>query len=125
MSGIVFTEIDHNYVNPASADNIKAIRDLIKNKDLWATKNAQENYRTEYAIFNEYMTHSLFCLYVKENYKEKEGSEIVNQRIKLMERRGFFKFDQFNEKLIHLLKGRKKTISEMYPAAIEIMKEIK
>lgn len=104
---------------------IKAIRDLIKNKDLWATKNAQENYRTEYAIFNEYMTHSLYCLYVKENYKEKEGSEIVNQRIKLMERRGFFKFDQFNEKLIHLLKGRTKTISEMYPAAIEIMKEIK
>jgi hypothetical protein len=125
MSGIEFTEIDHNYVNPTSADNIIAIRDLIKNKDLWATKNAQENYQTEYAIFNEYMTHSLFCLYVKENYKEEDSKVIINQRIKLMERRGFIKFEKFNDTLFQILKGRTKTVSEMYPSLIKILQEIK
>lgn len=125
MSGIVFTEIDHNYVNPTSADNIIAIRDLIKNKDLWATKNAQENYQSEYAIFNEYMTHSLFCLYVKENYKEEDSKVIINQRIKLMERRGFIKFEKFNDTIFQILKGRTKTVSEMYPSLIKILQEIK
>ena len=125
MSGIVFTEIDHNYVNPASAKNFNAIKDLLKNKDIWATKDAQEHYQSEYSIFNEYMTHSLFCLYINESYNEEEGREIVNQRIKLMERRGFIKFEQFNDKLIHKLKVRKRTVYEMYAEVIEIMNEIK
>lgn len=125
MSGIVFTEIDHNYVNPTSSENFNAIKSLISNKDIWATIEAQENYRSEYSIFNEYMTHSLFCLYVTETYSEHDRIKIVNQRIKLMERRGFIKFDQFNEKLINKLKGRKMSVYEMYPEIIEIMKEIK
>lgn len=125
MSGIVFTEIDHNYVNPTSSNNFNAIKSLLLNKDQWATKEAQEHYQSEYAIFNEYMTHSLFCLYVSERYSEQDRIKIINQRIKLMERRGFIKFDQFNEKLINILKNRRLTVYEMYPEIIEIMKEIK
>jgi hypothetical protein len=57
MSGIVFTEINHNYVNPTSRENLDAIKKLMKDKDFWASKDAQQNYSSEYAIFNEYMTH--------------------------------------------------------------------
>jgi len=51
-SGIVFTEIDHNYVNPTSRENLKGIKNLFSQKDKWATKEAQNNYSSEYAIFN-------------------------------------------------------------------------
>lgn len=125
MSGIVFTEIDHNYVNPTSTEHMDSIKSLLKNKDIWSTKEAQKNYQSEYSIFNEYMTHSLFCLYISENYKDEERKEIISSRIKLMDRRGFTKFKQFTEILIAKLNGRTKTIYEMYPEIIEIMKQIK
>lgn len=124
MSGVVFTEIDHNYVNPTSDENFKAIKDLIKEKGFWATKEAQQNYSSEYAIFNEYMTHSLYCLYVHETYDEQIGKEIVEKRIKLMDKRGFHKFEQFNRILLEMRNQRIKSIYELYPQIIEALKGI-
>ena len=125
MSGIVFTEINHNYVNPTSAKNIESIKTLINNLDFWATKKAQKNYSNEYSIFNEYMTHALFCMYISDKYQGLEKEEIVTRRIKLMERRGFPQFAQFNSKLLNIVKEQSKTVFELYPEIIEEMKKIK
>jgi Domain of unknown function (DUF4932) len=125
MSGIVFTEIDHNYVNPTSKEHIKEIKSLIDNKDFWATKTAQQNYRSEYAIFNEYMTHSLYCLYVVEHYDRILSERLIEKRTKLMERRGYPKFKVFNEKLLHLMKNQEKTVYDSYSEIIEEMNLIK
>ncbi len=125
MSGIVFTEIDHNYVNPASSENIETIKKLLDNKDFWATKETQKNYQGQYSIFNEYMTHSLFCIYIMENYDINEANVIVNERIKLMMKRGFIKFPEFNDKLMSILKNRTKTVYELYPEIINQMQKIK
>ncbi len=125
LSGIVFTEIDHNYVNPTSRQNIQMIKELIIDKDKWATVEVQQNYRSEYAIFNEYMTHSLFCLYITENYTEKVKHKIIEKRIELMESRGFPKFKDFNNILIKQLKNRNGTIYSKYLEIIEEMKTIK
>ena len=125
MSGIVFTEIDHNYVNPTSRENLSAIKDLIKNKDFWATKEAQQNYSSEYAIFNEYMTHSLFCLYVQEKYGENIGQEIIDKRIKLMNRRGYPKFEQFNNILLKMMNDNSMTIYDSYNEIINKLKQVK
>ena len=125
MSGIVFTEIDHNYVNPTSDENIDLIRELMKDKDFWATKNAQQNYPSEYSIFNEYMTHSIFCLYALENYEGKIAKEIVDKRIQLMERRGYPKFSQFNTRLTNMMLNSPRTIYEAYGEIIDELKNIK
>jgi len=124
MSGIVFTEIDHNYVNPTSEVSIILIKELITNKDFWATSEAQQNYSSEYSIFNEYMTHSIFCLYVLEKYESKIAEEIVNRRIQLMERRGYPKFEEFTNRLIRIMKDNPKTIYESYNEIIAEMKNI-
>ena len=124
-SGIVFTEIDHNYVNPASYEYIKKIKSLISDKDFWAAKNAQQNYSSEYAIFNEYMTHSLFCLYILENYAENIAKQVIEKRINLMERRGFPKFKEFNAALVRLMRNRNKPIYNSYENIIEAMQAIK
>lgn len=125
MSGIVFTEIDHNYVNPTSRDHIDAIKTLIDDKDFWATEEAQQNYSSEYAIFNEYMTHALFCLYVIEHYKDEVAQQVVESRVRLMERRGYPKFEAFNNKLLALSSNRKETLFDSYPTLIKAMNQLK
>jgi hypothetical protein len=118
MSGIVFTEIDHNYINPTSDKHFKAVKQLIVDTDIWATKEVQRNYKGEYAIFNEYMTHALFCLYVDENYNGKVRDELINRRVDLMERRGFYKFKQFNKIFLSKMKKR----STVYNSYLDIIK---
>ncbi|SNR82700.1 protein of unknown function, partial [Maribacter sedimenticola] len=125
MSGIVFTEIDHNYVNPTSDQHIQQIKSIFHNKDFWATKDAQQNYSSEYAIFNEYMTHSVFCVYITEHYPEKLANEIIDKRITLMERRGYHKFKEFNKKIITLMKDNPRTIFQSYDDILNAMKSIK
>lgn len=125
MSGIVFTEIDHNYVNPTSSKNIESIKKLIANKDFWATKEAQSGYKNEYSIFNEYMTHSLYCVYVSENYILSDADAMITERINLMKKRGFSKFEKFNNFLSEILKNRTKSVYELYPEIINQMQNIK
>lgn len=125
MSGVVFTEIDHNYVNPMSDKYKSDIKSLMADKDFWATNEAQKNYSTEYKIFNEYMTHALFCLYVKENYNNKMTRKAINNRVNLMNRRGFVQFDKFNSILLELMVSREKNISDSYRFIISAMKQIK
>ena len=123
MSGIVFTEIDHNYVNPTSSKHFEKVKKLISDKDTWATPEVQTNYKGEYAIFNEYMTHALFCLYVKENYQGEVRDELIKRRIALMERRGFPKFKQFND--IFLLKmNNRSSVYDSYSELIKAMEKI-
>ncbi len=124
FSGIVFTEIDHNYVNPTSKENIKAIKELVSDKDKWATKEVQQNYSSEYAIFNEYMTHSIFCLYVNENYGGEIKMNIIDKRIKLMNRRGFNRFEEFNSVVLNKMKNAEGTIYESYSELIDAMKTL-
>jgi hypothetical protein len=64
-SGIVFTEIDHNYINPIS-DKYKQQLDEAFGSKLWAKKGSQaEGYGNGTGYFNEYMTHALFLLYIQ------------------------------------------------------------
>jgi hypothetical protein len=124
-SGIVFTEIDHNYVNPTSKKHINAIKELIRDKGFWASKKAQQNYSSEYLIFNEYMTHALFCLYVQEKYDSKTGKDIIERRIQLMKRRGFLQFEAFNSILLAMMGENPKTVYESYADIIAEMNKIK
>jgi hypothetical protein len=104
---------------------VKEIKSLMENKDLWASKEAQKNYRSEYSIFNEYMTHSVFCLYISENYESDVSKRVIDNRIALMERRGYPKFKEFNGILMKLMVNRPKKIHESYGRIIEEMKMLR
>jgi hypothetical protein len=124
MSAILFTEIDHNYVNPTTdiySDEIKA---LFSNKDKWATQEAQKHYSSEKSIFNEYMTHAVFCIYAHETFDAKTSAQIINDRNLLMLRRGFPQFDTFQNLLLQTKVDRKKRISELYPFFLKNLKKI-
>ena len=126
MSGIVFTEINHNYVNPTTSQYRKEVDSLLANLENWATKDALANYGSAYAVFNEYMTHALFCLYVQESYSEEIANFVIQDREALMDRRGFNKFKQFNKILLTRLEkeSRRKPVAEYYPEVLKQMETI-
>lgn len=122
MSGIVFTEIDHNYVNPISNKYKQEISEVFKSK-IWSDGN-NSWYKNPLSIFNEYMTHSVFCIWVLENYDKETSDFVINQRIKNTEKRGFIRFKEFNNEVTKLKKeNQTKTITELYPQIIEWTKQ--
>jgi adenylate kinase family enzyme len=113
-SGIVFTEIDHNYVNRLSNKYQKQIKNIFDKREIWTGANGDtERYSNPLDVFNEYMTHAIFCLYVKENYDEQTAKSIIKERENLMtETRKYIKFKELNEKLLSLKGDRK--VKDLY-----------
>ncbi|WP_418510583.1 hypothetical protein [Corallibacter sp.] len=120
ISGIVFTEIDHNYVNPTSSKFRKEIDEIFKNDTVWAKKD-RLTYKNPIEVFNEYMTHAVFCTWVKETYTKENAKFIIREREALnVEKRGFFKFKAFNQELLKLRSLHPNlTITQLYPYMLD------
>lgn len=116
VSRMVFTEIGHNYVNPVSENYIPFIDSLFGPSQKWVLPEVINSYKTPSAIFNEYMTWSLFNLYAYDYYKKKDF-EFINRLTErdMVQQRGFIKFREFNKILLDLYKANKqKKISDLY-----------
>lgn len=98
---IVFTEIDHNYVNPVSDQNIAYIDRVFSNRDKWARGEVTMAYPDPYAVFNEYMTFGLYTLYAIDHYSEEEVMKFLPMFESMVEDvRGFIRFKDFNRALL-------------------------
>lgn len=116
LSQMVFTEIDHNYVDPVSENYIPLIDSLFGNSQKWVLTEVVNSYKTPASIFNEYMAWSLFNLYAYDNYKKKDF-EFINRLTErdMVQRCGFIRFREFNKILLDLYKANKqKKISDLY-----------
>ncbi|WP_299701087.1 DUF4932 domain-containing protein [uncultured Pontibacter sp.] len=121
MELMVFTEIDHNYVNPLSDRYMDEIKTALPNLKAWATAEAIGYYPNEYAVFNEYMTWAVYSLYAKEKFKKKDFDAINDHIEKMMvERRGFVKYKEFNRELLaqYKKKGKGQGIEALYPSML-------
>jgi Domain of unknown function (DUF4932) len=124
LSGVVFTEIDHNYVNPTSDKYIDRINKILSKRAVWALPGKPADmYKNAYEIFNEYMTHALFFVYLLDTGFTGADYELVRVRRTAMneERRGFHLFTKFTDHLIELYKNRPagKTIADLYPDILD------
>lgn len=107
-SRIVFTEIDHNYVNPVSDKYLEKISNSFSNLKKWATSDVLQTYDNPYKVFNEYMTFAVYSLYVLDNYKENEFNEYMPMlERQMVDQRKFLKFKEFNRALIDKYKQNK------------------
>jgi len=106
MTRVVFTEIDHNYVNPISDIFNKEIDRAFKDRSTWTSGKDSKNYGSPYSVFNEYMTWSVFTLYALDTFDENDF-KTINERVELLmtEYRGFSKFKEFNQELVELYKN--------------------
>lgn len=121
LAGIIFTEVDHNYVNPRT-DSFKAqIDSVFANRDFWAPVAKTSFYSKPVSIFNEYMTHALFSLYATDTFDASTAKFLIARREALnVEGRGFTKFREFNAVLMKLKKENPDTpVSDLYPKVID------
>jgi hypothetical protein len=122
MSGIVFTEIDHNYVNPATDKFAKLVDSIFSNRNVWTKQgNSSDYYGSAVSVFNEYMTHAAFCLYILDVYDKPTADFVIANREQLMvNRRNFIKFKEFDRELIRLRQEHKDLkVVELYPFILE------
>lgn len=119
---ILFTEIDHDYVNPVSLNYLSQIDSVSANKLKWANENKTGLYPTPFQIFNEYMTWAVFTLYCYDNYSPSDLEECMRMTEQFMEKkRGFNNYADFDRELLKIYKqyhGQKK-VKELFP---EILK---
>lgn len=115
-SRVVFTEIDHNYVNPISDKFIKEINSNFDNREVWAKGEHTSAYETPYKVFNEYMTFAVYSLYVLDNFTSRDFEEYIpKMENKMIEDRGFVNFKEFNRELIEIYKKDKnQPIEQIY-----------
>jgi len=126
MSGIVFTEIDHNYVNPATNKYRKQIDNIFSKRSLWTEKgNSSDFYENSISVFNEYMTWAVFCLYIADNYDKETADLVINERESRMTNiRKFIKFKEFDQALLRIRQEHKDLkVVELYPFILNWCKE--
>lgn len=122
MTRVVFTEIDHNYVNPITDNYSNRIDQIFDDRKKWVAGGDADNYGSAYAIFNEYMTWGVFTLYALDNFNE-EDFAAINRRTEnqMVSNRGFIRFRAFNQALLQLYQNKKEnqSIADLYPAILD------
>ncbi|ADR22012.1 hypothetical protein MATR_03540 [Marivirga tractuosa] len=123
-SRVVFTEIDHNYVNPVTDQFLEELESDMTNYKDWNGQNGG-SYQSKYKTFNEYMTWGIFNLYALDTYSEENVEEIIKYQTDFItDTRKFIRFREFNEELIRLYKSKgKPKIEELYEPIFEWMKK--
>ncbi|NAS30492.1 DUF4932 domain-containing protein [Flavobacteriaceae bacterium R38] len=123
QSRVVFTEIDHNFVNPISDKYVSRINEVMKDRSKWVNDEAAgvEGYANPYSVFNEYMTFAIYSPYCYDRFDTADIETFIPIMENQMEnRRGFIKFSEFNQKLITLYKEHpKRDIHELYEAMLD------
>lgn len=123
MSRQVFTEIDHNYVNPISDKYLAEINSAFNDRELWTVKGPSTNgYSSPYLVFNEYMTWAVFTLYAYDHFSP-EDFKVINAQVeeRMVNYRGFKHFGAYNKKMLALYQQKPKgqQITELYPEMLK------
>ena len=111
---MVFTEIDHNYINPLSDKYQEDIENFIGDLEKWNSMKYQD-YSNAKSTFNEYVTFAFYSLYVVDNYNEEDAKLIIDRCENRMIDRGFIEFSAFNQNLVNFYSRHKNfTGEELY-----------
>lgn len=119
---ILFTELNHNFINPEAEKHKVQIEKVFTDLSIWERKNSPAStYGNALSCFEEYMNWALVTLYLYDNADRNEF-ETIKKTIenKLEIDRGFAKFSGFNSYLLEKYKSKKPTekIAEFYPNLI-------
>lgn len=119
---IVFTEINHGYINLEAERYADRIIKAISNRDRWVEKSKGPGYYGGISAFNEYMNWGLVSLRIAD-YAPKEEQEAMIAAIDTMMTtgRGFPQFKAFDRFLVDLYRNRRpgQTVADLYPQIIE------
>ena len=120
---IVFTEINHSFINPEGEKDqySEGINRAFANLPTWAEGVALKHYANPYLCFNEYLNWGLVSLryvdYADGKDLEKLFAKVETNMVKV---RGFRRFAEFNRFLVGIYQGRKPgtTVADLYPQIV-------
>lgn len=119
---IVFTELNHGYINPEADKYAERILKATSNRDHWVDKEKGPGYYGGISAFNEYMNWGLVSLRITDYVPREEQDFIISKIEEMMVKgRGFPQFAAFDQFLVNLYRNRKpeQTIADLYPQIIE------
>jgi hypothetical protein len=121
-SMIVFTELNHSYLNPEADEYAKQIAKAFKDLPLWISKDKPAaGYNNTLSCFEEYMNYALVTLYYSDIF-DKQISEKLRLAVEnnMVNFRGFQRFKAFDQELLRLYQTRQagQTVADLYPAII-------
>ena len=117
---ILFTEVDHAFVNPVTDRYRTQITSAFGNRTKWTTDNSSF-YDSPTAVFNEYMTWAAFLLFAQERLTTTDFDTVRQLTVQLMEgSRRFQRFGVFTAELSRLYREREpgKTVADLYPQMV-------
>lgn len=123
---IVFTELNHGYINPEADKYREDISKAISNRDIWVAKEKGSSYYGGNSLFNEYMNWALINLRIIDYVPVSEQDKLINNVVRIMvENRGFLKFAEFNQFLEELYRNKElnSTVADLYPQIIQWFKK--
>jgi hypothetical protein len=118
---IVFTEINHGYINPEAEKYSDRIMKAISNRNRWVARSRGPGYYAGMGTFNEYMNWGLVSLRLIDYAPKDEQAKMIAAIDQMMTvRRGFPMFIEFDKFLVNLYRNRPpgKTIASLYPEII-------
>jgi hypothetical protein len=123
LARMIFTEVDHNFVNPTSDKHRQAIDAAMSNLGDWNDQSVSGGYESPYSTFNEYMTWSVFTLWARDRYEADLFKYVMRlNRIDMIER-GFTQFSRFDKALLAAFPaGTTKKVPEIYPEIIDFVR---
>ncbi|WP_299819744.1 DUF4932 domain-containing protein [uncultured Pontibacter sp.] len=121
-SRVVFTEIDHNFVNPTSDKYLHQINEAFADRAKWVAESTGTSaYASPYNVFNEYMTWSIYSLYCLDKFSAEDNAIFIPiMEHQMGQLRGFVRFGAFNQKLLSLYKANPKiSMDELYTTMLD------
>ena len=120
-SDIVFTELNHGYINPEADRQAARIVAAISRRDRWVDVTRGPDYYGGISLFNEYMNWALVSLRIADIAPVEDQATLVDCVDRMMtQRRGFPRFAVFDAHLLNLYRQRPPgtTVASLYPQII-------
>lgn len=116
----IFTELDHQYVDPAAENHRERIDEVFGDRTFWTAHGESEHYQSPFRVFAEYMTWAVYLVYLEETYEAAVVGDVTGALIPWVEeRRGFPRFGAFHRALSRLRGDMGRPLSELFPGLLD------
>jgi hypothetical protein len=119
---IVFTELNHGYINPEADRYEDRVLGATSRREHWVEARMGPGYYQGVSLFNEYMNWGLVSLRITDLAPAEEQATLIAAVDEMMTRtRGFPRFTAFDAFLVRLYRGRApgQMVADLYPRIIE------
>lgn len=119
---ILFTELNHGFINPTSEPFAERIAAALAKRGDWAAQGstADEGYGGSQPLFDEMMNWALVSLYMDDHAPAADRETLIKRVESIMLGRGFVRFEPFNRFLLDAYRRRAKgkTLADLYEPVV-------